>query len=78
MTMQTFEEQAERNGLKSKVFYTVGEVAQVLGIPPRTVYEEVNEGRMAYHLAPGRTAPKLVRACWVDDWIERGTHGTLS
>lgn len=76
-TATTFAEMAERIGIKPRLLYPVKTVAQVLGVEPSTIYDEISAGRMRYHLPEGRKQGRMVRPEWVDEWIKEGTHGTL-
>lgn len=76
-TATTFAEMAERKGIEQSLLYQVKTVAKVLGVKTSTIYDEMDAGRMRYHLPPGRRQGRMVRPEWVDEWIEEGTHGTL-
>lgn len=70
----TFTEMAQQLGVRPRLLYPIKTVAQVLGVEPSTIYDEIAAGRMRYHLPEGRRQGRMVRAEWVDDWIKEGTH----
>lgn len=70
----SFTDFADRKGVGAKMFYTVREVASVLGISDSTIRDEIHAGRMKYHLPAGRKQGKLIRPEWVDEWIAAGCH----
>ena len=69
-----FAEFAARKGVSPKMFYTVPEVSDILGVPESTMRDEIKAGRIKYHLPPGRRLPKLIAPAWVDEWIKAGCH----
>ena len=71
---QSFTEMAREQGFKGCIFMYVKDVARILGVSQQTINDEINAGRMKYHLPAGRKQGKLVRPEWVDEWIEAGTH----
>lgn len=74
MDCTTFEQMAERLGVKPRLLYTVKTVAQVLGVEPSTINDEIKAGRMRYHLPPGRKQGRMIRGEWVDEWLKEGAH----
>lgn len=71
---QSFTEFVRSMGQTPKMFYSTREVAGFLGISQNTVLDEINEGRLKYHLPAGRKQGRLIKPEWVDEWIEAGTH----
>ena len=71
---RTFSKMARECGFGGRVFMYVRDGASILGVSQQTINDEINAGRMRYHLPAGRKQGKLVRPEWVDDWIEAGTH----
>ena len=69
-----FTELAKQFGFGNCVFMYVKDVARILGVSQQTINDEINAGRMKYHLPNGRKQGKLVRPEWVDEWIKDGTH----
>lgn len=70
-----FAELAEQAGLKSKLAYSIREVAEVSGIPYGTLLEDARKGKLTTFLPPGRKRGRLVRPEWFDAYWERGIHG---
>nr|DAQ68602.1 MAG TPA: helix-turn-helix domain protein [Caudoviricetes sp.] len=62
-------------GLKPKLAYTVSETAAYIGIPERTLYEEVKAGRMRSVVPRGRTRGAVIRPEDVDRWVRENTVG---
>lgn len=62
-------------GIKPQLLYSVKTVAKVLGVKTSTIYDEMDAGRMRYHLPPGRKQGRMVAPEWVDEWIKEGIHG---
>ena len=71
---RTFSKMARECGFGGRVFMYVKDVASILGVSQQTINDEINAGRMKYHLPNGRKQGKLVRPEWVDEWIKDGTH----
>ena len=70
----TFADFAASKGVGGKMFYTVAQVSDILGVPESTIRDEISAGRMKYHLPEGRKQGKLLRPEWVDEWIAGGVH----
>lgn len=68
----TFKEVADAAGLPSKVFYTLTEVSEILGIPRSTIDLEARKHRLTSFLPEGRKQGRLIKPEWVDEWIEAG------
>lgn len=74
MKHTTFADIAAQQGIKPQLMYSVSTVSRVLGVDQQTLYDEMRAGRLAYHLPKGRRQGRMIRAEWVDQWIEEGTH----
>ena len=62
-------------GLKPRMAYTVSETAAYLGIPERTLHEEVRSGRLRCVVPRGRTRGAVIRPEDVDRWVRENSHG---
>lgn len=51
-------------------YYTVAEVAEMTGIPRRTIYDAMSAGRLAYVVPNGGTRGRRVRERDVAEWLE--------
>lgn len=71
---RSFTEFFRSMGQTPKMFYSTREVAGFLGISQAAVIDEINEGRLKYHLPVGRKRGRLIKPEWVDERIEAGTH----
>ena len=69
-----FTDLAASKGAGVKLFYSVSEVSNTLGISESTLRREIAEGRLKYHLPTGRLSGKRIRPEWVEEWIQAGTH----
>lgn len=74
-TAETFRQIADRLEMKPKLMYSIREVALVSGVPYDTLLDECKAGRLKSYLPPGHKQRRVIRPEWVDEWIERGTHG---
>ena len=51
-------------------YYTVAEVAEITGIPRRTIYAAMSAGLLAYVRPNGGTRGKRTTEAWVSAWLE--------
>ena len=51
-------------------YYTVAEVAEITGIPKRTIYAAMSAGLLAYTTPNGGKRGRRVRECDVAAWLE--------
>lgn len=71
---RSFLELAKEFGYGNCIFMYVKDVARILGVSQQTINDEINAGRMKYHLPSGRKQGKLVKPEWVEEWIQAGIH----
>ena len=65
-----FEEMAARAGHEPRqVLYTVPEVAEILGVPQRTLYDEIEAGRLAEVHLVHRPKPKYLEPEELNRWL---------
>ena len=51
-------------------YYTVAEVAEITGIPRRTIYAAMSSGLLAYVTPNGGTRGMRTTEAWVSAWLE--------
>lgn len=70
----TFTEMVRELGIRPRLLYPVRLVSEVLGVKPSTLNDEIAAGRLRYHLPEGRKQGRLIRAEWVDEWLQAYSH----
>lgn len=60
--------------MDTTVWLTVKEAAEYARVGPRTIYREINHGRLRAARVGGRRECRLL-ASWVSDWLESNATG---
>lgn len=57
-------------GLKPQMSYTVADTSRYLGIPLKTLYDEIHAGRLRAFMPAGKKRGMKVMVTAVDEWLQ--------
>lgn len=60
----------EAAGEPMKASYRIPELARLLDVPPGTIYDEMDEGRLTTYMPRGCGRGRRVRAAEANRWLE--------
>ena len=60
----------EAAGEEMKASYRIPELARLLDVPPGTIYDEMDEGRLTAYMPRGCSRGRRIRAAEVNRWLE--------